>query len=132
MKKIAFICIGNSIRSQMAEGFAKVLGKGIVEVYSAGSRPRGFVDPMAVQVMKEKGIDISSHSSKSVNDLPQAEYAYIIGMGCGDECPLLPAKNKIDWSIDDPVAGGVEKFKKIRDEIEGKVKELINKIKSSQ
>lgn len=132
MKRIAFICIGNSCRSQMAEGFAKVIGKEIVEAYSAGSRPRGFVDPLAVQCMKGKGIDISAHNSKSVNDMPKVEYDYIVGMGCGDECPYIPTKHKIDWDIEDPVAGGVEKFRIVRDEIEQKVKELINKIKFSK
>lgn len=90
MKRILFICVENACRSQIAEGFARALGKGKVEAYSAGSRPSGKVNTRAVALMKERGIDISSQTSKSFDDLPVKEFDYAVTMGCPDSCPFIP------------------------------------------
>ncbi|HID06021.1 MAG TPA: arsenate reductase ArsC, partial [Armatimonadetes bacterium] len=86
-KKILFVCVHNSCRSQIAEGFARHFGDDAVEVYSAGSKPSGEVDPNAIAVMREVGIDISKQRSKSIDEIPQVEYDFIVTMGCGDACP---------------------------------------------
>jgi arsenate reductase (thioredoxin) len=127
MKKILFVCVENSNRSQMAEAFAKIHGKGKVEAYSSGSRPSGKINPKAIAAMKELGYDLTTHHSKSLDDIPAIPYDYAITMGCGDECPYVIAKNRDDWKLDDPKNLEPDEFNKIRDEIERRVKELINK-----
>lgn len=128
MKKILFVCVENSCRSQMAEGFANVLGKGIVEAYSSGSKPAGAVNPDAISVMKEAGIDISQNKSKGFSELETHEFDYVITMGCNDICPLVPAKLNLAWEIEDPKGKDMQFFRKIRDKIEAKVKDLIKNI----
>jgi len=128
MFKIVFVCVENSCRSQMAEGFARFYGKGRVEAYSAGSKPSGRVNETAVQVMKEVGIDISSQESKGFDALPDREFDMVVTMGCGDECPLVPAKRRIDWKIRDPKGKSIEIFREVRDEIKEKVLELIEEV----
>lgn len=126
--RILFVCVENSCRSQMAEGFARKYGNDKVEAFSAGSKPSGIVNPDAVKVMKEIGIDISGQSSKGFEKLPYNSFDYVITMGCQDVCPYFPAKEKIDWQIEDPKGKGLDIFRKVRDEIESKVKELINNL----
>jgi arsenate reductase len=128
MKKILFVCIENSCRSQMAEGFAKKLGQGKIEAKSAGSNPSGMVDKMAIKVMNEKGIDISGQKSKGFDDLKEKKFDYVITMGCGDVCPFVPAKHRIEWDIPDPKGKSIEIFGPVRDEIERKVKEFIDEL----
>lgn len=125
MVRIVFVCVENSCRSQMAEGFARFYGKGSVEAISAGSRPSGKVNDIAVQVMQEAGIDISSQESKGFDALPFKEFDVVVTMGCGDECPFIPAKKRIDWQIRDPKGRPMEFFREVRDEIKEKVLELI-------
>jgi arsenate reductase len=127
-KKILFLCINNSCRSQMAEGFAKKLGQGKIEAYSAGSYPSGKVDEMAIRVMKEKGIDISGQKSKGFSDLEEKNFDYVITMGCGDVCPFVPARQRIEWDLSDPKGKPIEAFREIRDLIESKVKEFIENL----
>ncbi len=122
--KLLFVCVENSCRSQMAEGFAKYYGKEI-SVYSAGSRPSGGVNPMAVDVMEEKGIDISNQKSKGLDALPRDDFDFVITMGCGDNCPTVSAKKRIEWRIKDPKGASIEVFREVRDEIEKKVLELL-------
>ncbi len=129
MKNILFICIENSNRSQMAQAFGKIHGDGIIEAYSAGSRPSGKVNPKAIKAMKEMGYDLSKHSSKSVNDLEGIEFEYIVSMGCGDECPWVPAKHRIEWDIPDPRDMETDDFNKVRDKIGENVKKLVDKLK---
>src|SRR5437762_13376057 len=101
-KRIVFVCVENSNRSQMAEAFARIHGAGRVEAHSAGSRPSGRVNPKATAAMKELGYDLTPHQSKSLDDLPPGEFDVAVTMGCGDECPLLKAKRREDWAIPDP------------------------------
>ena len=126
MVKIVFVCVENSCRSQMAEGFAKVFGKGRVEAFSAGSRPSGKINQTAVEVMKEIGVDISKQGSKGFDALPYKEFDLLITMGCGDECPFVPAKKRIDWQIRDPKGQSIEVFREVRDQIREKVLNLLS------
>ena len=130
MKKILFVCIENSCRSQMAEAFAKIHGRGILQAYSAGSNASGVVNIKAIKSMKEIGYDLSTHNSKSLSQIPDIEYDYAITMGCGDKCPYTKAKNRTDWDLPDPKNMNEHDFNKVRDTIENKVLILIDKIKS--
>jgi arsenate reductase len=123
-KKILFVCIENANRSQMAEAFAKMEG---VDAFSAGSKPSGKINPKAFVAMKELGYDLSTHSSKSLEDVKQfAPFDAVVTMGCGDACPWMPAKMFIDWDIPDPKEMNNENFRKVRDRVAEKVKELIS------
>jgi len=125
-KKILFVCIENSNRSQMAEAFARIHGSQAIEAYSAGSRPSGKVNPKAISAMKELGYDLSLHHSKSLTDVKKnAPFDAVVTMGCGDACPWMPSKRFVDWQIPDPRDMTPENFNKVRNEIESKVKELI-------
>jgi len=115
----------------MAEGFAKFYGEDRVEVFSAGSNPSGKVDQIAIEVMKEKGIDISNQKSKGFKELPFNDFDYVITMGCGDVCPFVPAKERIEWEIEDPKGKAKEKFREVRDKIEKNIKEFLSKLKQS-
>ncbi len=128
MKSILFVCVGNACRSQMAEGFARAYGPQDLVVFSAGSRPAGFVAEEAVEGMREKGIDISRHESKGLSKLPLMEFDYVVTMGCGDACPLVPAKHRIEWQIPDPIGRGIEYFRQVRDDLEAKIRDLLNKM----
>ena len=132
MKRVLFVCIENSCRSQMAEGFARELGQSVIEAYSAGSQPSGTVNPDAVGVMVEVGIDISRYQSKGFQDLPVKTFDWVITMGCGDACPFVPAKHRLDWSIEDPKGRDLEFFRKVRDAIGRNVKDLVQKISLSR
>jgi protein-tyrosine-phosphatase len=128
MKNILFVCIENSNRSQMAEAFAKIHGAHILNAYSSGSRPSGRINPKAIAAMKELNYDLTSHHSKSLEEIPMIKYDYAITMGCGDECPLIKADHREDWKLDDPKNMEPAEFNKVRDEIERRVKELIKKL----
>ena len=123
---LLFVCIENSNRSQMAEGFACRLGQGRVTAFSAGSRPSGQINPRAIQFMKEKGIDLTVQLSKGLDDLPKVRWDYVVTMGCGDACPTLPAVHRIDWDLPDPKQLPDDGFRAIRDKIEGLVAELLS------
>src|SRR5213075_2039267 len=102
-KRVIFVCIENSNRSQMAEAFARMHGGDHVQAYSAGSRPSGRVNPRAVEFMKEVGYDLTRHQSKGLTDLPVKEFDVVVGMGCGDEgCPLVKTRRRDEWGIPDP------------------------------
>ena len=125
MKKVVFVCVENSNRSQMAEAFARMHGNGKVEPYSAGSRPSGRVNPKAIEAMRELGYDLTTHTSKGLDGFNGKEVEVAITMGCGDECPLVLAKQRLDWQIPDPRDMTPEQFREVRNLIESKVKELI-------
>ena len=122
---LLFVCIENSNRSQMAEGFARTLGRGRVAAFSAGSRPSGQISPRAIQFMREKGIDLTVQSSKGLDDLPKVRWDYIVTMGCGDACPTLPAAHHLDWELPDPKHLPDDEFRAVRDRIEGLIARLL-------
>ena len=122
---LLFVCIENSNRSQMAEGFARTLGDGRVTAFSAGSRPSGQVNPRATRFMKEKDIDLNVQRSKGLEDLPNVEWDYIVTMGCGDACPHLPARHRVDWDLQDPKLMDDSGFRAVRDQIEALVNDLM-------
>ena len=129
-KKLLFVCIENSNRSQMSQAFAKIIGGPNVEAYSAGSKPSGIVNPKAIDAMKELGYDLSTHDSKSLDEVKAfAPFDAVVTMGCGDACPWMPAKQFIDWQIPDPKNMAPQQFNEVRDLIKGKVKELIESFK---
>jgi len=124
--RVLFVCIENSNRSQMAEAFAREIGKGRVEAWSAGSKPSGRIHPRAIQSMHEKGIDLAGHASKSVADLPDVAFDAAVTMGCGDACPRVRARVREDWAIPDPRDLGPEEFRGVRDLIEARVQKLLD------
>jgi protein-tyrosine-phosphatase len=125
MKTVLFVCVENSNRSQMAEAFARMHGAGRVEAASAGSRPSGMVNPKAVAAMKELGYDLTEHRSKGLDDFNGRNIDVAVTMGCGDECPLVLAGQRVDWKIPDPRDMTPEEFRGVRDLIERKVKDLL-------
>jgi protein-tyrosine-phosphatase len=121
MKRFLFVCVENSCRSQIAEAYARMLGSDEIEACSAGSRPSGVVNPKAIESMKEVGYDLSTHHSKSLDEIPQIEWDFVATMGCGDECPFVRAKRREDWQIPDPKDMSPEEFRNVREEIEKRV-----------
>ena len=131
MKRFLFVCVENSNRSQMAEAFARIHGAGKVEAHSAGSRPSGRVNPMAVEAMREVGYDLTTHTSKGLDAFNGQQFDAAVTMGCGDECPLVLAKCRVDWQIPDPKNLSEAEFRVIRDLIEEKVVELLRSLSAS-
>ncbi len=122
--RLVFVCVENSNRSQMAEAFARIHGKG-VEAYSAGSRPSRKVGSKAIAAMKEIGYDLSRHESKAIEKLPDGEIDAVVTMGCGDACPKIKAARRLDWQIPDPRDLDPAEFRRVRDQIESRVRELL-------
>ena len=122
---VLFVCVHNAGRSQMAAGFMKTLGADRVEVLSAGSAPKDSINPIAVEAMKEVGIDISNNVPKVLTPEAVQESDAVITMGCGDACPFYPGKRYEDWVLDDPAGQGIESVRIIRDEIKGRVEALL-------
>jgi protein-tyrosine-phosphatase len=125
VKRILFVCVENSNRSQMAEAFARIHGAGTVEAFSAGSRPSGRINPRAVEAMKEIGYDLTAHTSKGLEEFNGQDFDAAVTMGCGDVCPLVRAKQQLDWQIPDPKEMPAEQFRSVRTLIEAKVKDLL-------
>jgi protein-tyrosine-phosphatase len=130
MKKVLFVCVENAGRSQMAEAFAKYYGKGKIEALSAGTMPSKEVNPLVVEAMREKGIDISDNKPKLVNTQMIQEADVVIVMGCGAQgfCPAPLLKKVVDWELEDPKDKPIEKVREIRDEIGKRTKKLIDEI----
>ena len=125
MKLILFVCVENACRSQMAEGFLNAFARAKAVAKSAGNKPAERVNPLAVQVMREAGIDISKHKPKMIDAEMIGEADKVVLMGCGrDACPIVP-KEVVDWQIEDPAGKGIGKFREVRDTIRGKVEELL-------
>lgn len=132
MKKVVgFICVHNSCRSQMAEGWAKKLGAEVIDAYSAGTENYPAVKPLAVEVMEEAGVDMSAHQPKLLSDIPES-LDILITMGCNVECPFVPSKHREDWGLTDPSGGPIEDFRVTRDLIKVKVEELIERIQKGE
>ena len=125
--RILFACVGNAARSQMAHGFAKAMGGSRVEARSAGSRPASAMAPEAVAVMSEKGIDLSGHSPQGFDEAWIRDACdLVVTMGCGDDaCPAFVGKPLEDWDLDDPKGKPVEEFRRIRDDIERRMRALL-------
>ena len=122
------MCVHNAGRSQMAAGLLKHLAGNRLKVFSAGSEPASELDLAAVEAMAEMGIDISENIPMRFNESLMEEVDVVITMGCGDTCPVLPGKNYLDWQLDDPADQKIETVREIRDQIEDKVRLLIEKI----
>jgi len=127
MKKVLFVCVENSCRSQMAKGFFNAFAKKAI-ADSAGTKPAKQVNPMAVEVMKEKGIDISTYVPKTITAEMNEKFDVIVTMGCIQSCPITPGEKTIEWKIDDPRGKDIVFFRKVRDHIEENVKKLIKEV----
>ncbi len=112
----------------MAQGFAEAFGQGRVVVYSAGSRPASHINPLAIEVMKEKGIDLSGRRPKGLNELPPIEMDYLVTMGCEETCPAVRARKIVEWQIPDPKGKPIDEFRRVRDLLEAKVKILLDEL----
>lgn len=130
-KKVAFVCVHNSCRSQMAEGWAKKLGSDVLEVYSAGTEEYPEVKPGAVQVMEEAEVGMSEHHPKLLSDIPE-EIDILITMGCNVVCPYVPCEHSEDWGLEDPSGGPIEGFRNTRDIIKERVEDLIERVKKGE
>lgn len=124
MKRVLFVCVENANRSQMAEAFARLYGGDQIEALSAGSKPSGKINPKAVRFMAELGYDLSTHGSKSLNEI-SGEFDAVVTMGCGDSCPWVPAKRREDWALPDPKHMDDDGYRVVRDEIALRVKALL-------
>ncbi|WP_157254498.1 arsenate reductase ArsC [Nonomuraea typhae] len=128
MPSVLFVCVHNAGRSQMAAGWLKHLAGDQIEVRSAGSAPADQINPVAVEAMREAGIDITEEQPKVLTaDAVQASDV-VITMGCGDACPIFPGKRYEDWKLDDPAGQGIEAVRPIRDEIRTRIEKLIHEL----
>lgn len=127
MKRILFVCVENSNRSQMAEAFAHIHGGNGVDAQSAGSKPSGVINPKAIRFMEELNYDLRKHASKSLDDI-EGEFDAVITMGCGDNCPWVPAKLREDWGLPDPKDMDDENYRAVRDQISLRVKNLLDSL----
>lgn len=131
MKKVAFVCVHNSCRSQMAEAFGKIIGLNVFESYSAGTEERDKINQDAVRIMKEIGIDMElTQRPKLLGEIPEVDI--VITMGCNVQCPTLPCKYREDWGLVDPTGKSDDDFIYTRNKIKEKVEELVHRIKSEQ
>ena len=131
MKKVAFVCVHNSCRSQMAEAFGRVMGLNVFESYSAGTEQRDVTNQDAVKIMKEIGIDMElNQRPKLLSDIPQVDI--VITMGCNVSCPNLPCTHREDWGIEDPTGESEEVFRQTRDVIFQKMEHLVNRLKHNE
>lgn len=131
-KKVGFICVHNSCRSQMAEALGKIYGEGVFESYSAGTETKPEINQDAVRIIKDLyGVDMNeTHKSKLLTDIPKIDI--VVKMGCNVVCPFLPADHIEDWGLDDPTGKSDEEFIKTAKTIEEKVKDLVKRIKNNE
>ena len=130
MASVLFLCVHNAGRSQIAAGFMRQLSGGEVEVFSGGSEPVEAINPIAVAVMVEKGIDISDQQPEPWTDERLAAADVVVTMGCGDSCPVMSGKRYLDWELDDPSGIPLEGVRVIRDEIQTLVESLSVELKA--
>jgi arsenate reductase len=131
-KRVLFVCVENSNRSQMAEAFARLHGGDRIEAHSAGSHPSGRINPKAVRFMAELGYDLSTHRSKSLDDIAGIAFDAVVTMGCGDHCPWVPAKRREDWALPDPRDMDDDGYRAVRDEISARVKALLDTLAANE
>lgn len=125
---VLFVCVHNAGRSQMAAGYLQALAGDRVEVLSAGSAPKDTINPVAVEAMREEGIDIAHNTPKILTDDAVQASDVVITMGCGDTCKFYPGKRYEDWDLADPAGQGIEAVRPIRDSIRARVEQLISEI----
>ena len=125
---VLFVCVHNAGRSQMAAAYLSHLADGRIEVRSAGSAPADSVNPAAVEAMAEEGIDISANQPKVLSEQAVKDSDVVITMGCGDACPFFPGKRYEDWKLEDPAGQGIEGVRPIRDDIKGRIQQLITEL----
>jgi len=123
-KQVRFVCVENAGRSQMAEALTRLGAGDAIEPHSAGSKPSGKINPAAIAAMNELRYDLSTHTSKSLDDIPAIEYDAVVTMGCGDACPFVRARQRFDWNIPDPKGKSGEEVRRIRDLIDSKIGDL--------
>jgi protein-tyrosine-phosphatase len=126
--EVLFVCVHNAGRSQMAAGLLKLRSEGRVHVRSAGSAPSDEINPAVVEAMREVGVDLSEAFPKPLTDEVVRAADVVITMGCGDACPIYPGKRYEDWSVDDPAGQGLDEVRRIRDEIDGRVRGLVGEL----
>jgi len=148
-RSVLFVCVANSCRSQIAEAIAKSVAGDRWEIWSAGSHPSGRVHPVAIETVQELGLDLSSHRSKGLDDVPSRQWDHVVTMGClpaapgpsavpgtgqagGDACPQIPARKRHDWQIPDPVGRPIEEVRRIRDQIAELVRSLLQEPRVSR
>ena len=133
-KRVGFMCVHNSCRSQMAEGFAKALGADVMDPVSGGTDTASEVDPLAIAVMAEVSIDISGSMPKRLPPAVAYSLDLVVSMGCGppDVCPYIPGIPNEDWGIEDPKGKGIETYRRVRGIIRGKVVELVERLRSGR
>ena len=124
MKRVLFVCVENSNRSQMAEAFARMHGGAQVEALSAGSQPSGRINPKAIRSMAELGYDLATHASKALDEI-SGDFDAVVTMGCGDQCPWVPARRREDWALPDPKELDDDGYRAVRDEISRRVRALL-------
>jgi arsenate reductase (thioredoxin) len=129
---VLFVCVHNAGRSQMAAGFMRRLSGGAVDVLSAGSEPTDRINPIAVQVMAEEGIDLANEAPKILTIDAVKESDVVITMGCGDTCPIFPGKRYEDWELTDPAGRPIDEVRPIRDEIKQRVEDLLAELVSAR
>jgi protein-tyrosine-phosphatase len=128
---VLFVCVHNAGRSQMAAGYLKHLSGGTIDVLSAGSEPADQINPIAVEAMKEDGIDIIAETPKLLTRDAVQESDVVITMGCGDACPIFPGKRYEDWKLDDPAGQDLDHVRPIRDDIKSRIEQLIDSLETA-
>src|SRR5664279_4774055 len=128
MVRVLFVCVENSNRSQMAEAFARVHGGAQVMAISAGSAPSGQINPRAIAMMQERGIDLTEQRSKSLDEIGDAPFDAVVTMGCGDACPWVPTARRLDWALPDPKHLSDDAFRAVRNDIEQRVIQLLDEL----
>ena len=126
--EVLFVCVHNAGRSQMAAGLLRKLAAGRVTVRSAGSEPAAEVNPAVVEAMAEVGVDLGEELPKPLTETSVRAADVVITMGCGDACPVYPGKRYEDWQLEDPAGKGIETIRSIRDEIETRVRRLLEEV----
>ena len=127
MPSVLFVCVANSLRSQMAEAIAKSLRPSGWEIWSAGSNPSGVVHPAAHQLMEEMGLSLAGHRSKGLDAVPQRRWDYVVTMGCGDRCPTTASIQRLDWPIHDPAGVSIDEARRIRDDLAARIQALLDR-----
>ncbi len=125
---VLFVCIHNAGRSQMAAGWLRYLAGDTVDIRSAGSEPADNINPVAVEAMREVGIDITGNTPKLLQNQDVQDSDVVITMGCGDTCPIYPGKRYEDWELADPAGRPIEVVRQVRDDIRGRVDQLLNQL----